>query len=242
MLFADPTLLVISLSIVMLGALIQGTLGMGFGQIGAAGLIWTLPELLPGIVILMAMLVGGFGAWRERQGIDYSQLSYSLLGRVAGTLLAVPLLFWVSGNSQDFALLFAILILIGTGCSLWRISPPMGKPSLLGGGLVSGLMGTITSVGAPPMGIVYQNEPAARARPTLNLFFALGSVPSLLALAYSGHLHTGHAQTAAVLFPGYLLGVWLSRHLHAHVDARFRFAVIGFTALSALALIVRALI
>ena len=93
MLLTDPTLLALSLSIVMLGALIQGTLGMGFGQIGAAGLIWTVPELLPGVVIIMAMLVGAFGAWRERSGIDYSQLSYSLIGRLAGTLLAVPLLF-----------------------------------------------------------------------------------------------------------------------------------------------------
>ena len=165
-----------------------------------------------------------------------------MAGRIAGTLVAVPLLFWVSGKPEDFALLFAILILIGVGCSIWRISPPMGKASLLGGGLASGVMGTITSVGAPPMGIVFQNEPAASARPTLNLFFALGSIPSLLALAYSGHLHIGHVQTAAILFPGFLLGVWLSKYLHAHVDTRFRYAVIGFTAISALALIVRALI
>ena len=238
----DPSLYLICLLIVAIGATIQGTLGMGFGQIGAAGLIWTIPELLPGVVILMAMAVGSYGAWRERKGIDVFQLSWSMGGRLLGTLAAVPLLFWVSGSAEDFTLLFACLILVGVGCSIWHLSPPMGKPSLIGGGIASGLMGTITSVGAPPMGIVFQKEPAANARPTLNAFFAIGSIPSLIALGYSGHLQFMHVQTALILFPGFFVGVWFSKYLHRYSDSRFRLWVVGFTGLSAVALLIRALI
>ena len=236
----EPDLLLISLLIVMTGALVQGSLGMGFGQIGAAGLIWTVPELLPGTVIIMAILVGSIGAWRERQGVDYFKLSYALLGRTGGAIVALPLLFWTSGHPQDFALLFAVLILIGAGCSLCQINLPMNRFSLLGGGLASGVMGTITSVGAPPMGLVFQNETATTARPTLNLFFALGAIPSLAVLAWSGHLQSGHIWAAIILLPGYLLGVYLSRYLHVQINEQFRLAVIGFSTVSALALILRA--
>ena len=242
MILAEPELYLLCLVIVAIGATVQGTLGMGFGQIGAAGLIWTIPELLPAVVILMAMLVGSYGAWRERHGINLFQLSWSMAGRLLGTLAAVPLLLWVSGSAEDFALLFACLILVGVGCSIWRLSPPMGRPSLLGGGIASGLMGTITSVGAPPMGIVFQKEPASSARPTLNAFFAIGSIPSLIALGFSGHLQIQHLQTALILFPGFLLGIWLSKFLHPYSDSRFRLWVIGFTGLSAVALLVRGLI
>ena len=242
MLLTDPSLYLICLLIVAVGAMIQGTLGMGFGQIGAAGLIWTIPELLPGVVILMAMLVGSFGAWREREGINVFQLSWSMIGRFFGTMAAVPLLFWVSGSADDYALMFACLILMGVGCSIWRLSPPMGKSSLLGGGLASGIMGTITSVGAPPMGIVFQNEPAGSARPTLNAFFAIGSIPSLMALGYSGHLNFQHFETALILFPGFFIGAWFSKYLHRYSDTRFRVWVVGFTGFSAVALLIRALL
>lgn len=242
MMLSDPNLYLICLLIVAVAAAVQGTLGMGFGQLSASGLIWTIPELIPAVVILMALLVGAFGAIRERDGIRPAQLSWAMTGRVIGTLLAVPLLLWVSGSAEDFVLLFATLILAGVVCSLFRLHPPMGRPSLIGGGVASGLMGTITSLGAPPMAIVFQNEPAATARPTLNAFFAIASIPSLGALAYSGHFGLLHVQTAALLFPGFLFGVWVSKYLHRYSDARFNILVIGFTGLSATALLIRALV
>lgn len=242
MIVADINLYLVCLLIVAVGAVVQGTLGMGFGQIGAAGLIWVIPELLPAVVILMAMLVGSYGAWREQQEINRFQLSWSMAGRVLGTFAAVPLLLWVGGSADDYALLFAGLILLGVGCSICRISPPMGKTSLVGGGLASGLMGTITSVGAPPMGIVFQKEAAVSARPTLNAFFAIGSIPSLIALGYSGHLQFLHFQTVLLLLPGFLLGAWGSKYLHRYSDTRFRWWVVGFTGLSAVALLVRGLV
>ena len=242
MIASDPVLYLVCLLIVAIAATVQGTIGMGFGQLSASGLIWTIPELIPAVVILMAMLVGTFGAIREYRHIDTNQLGWAMGGRIVGTLFAIPLLFWVSGSAEDFVLLFATLILAGVFCSLFHIHPPMGKSSLIGGGLFSGLMGTITSLGAPPMAIVFQKEAAATARPTLNAFFAIASVPSLIALAYSGHFGLVHVQTAAFLFPGFLFGVWVSKYLHRYSDARFGFLVLGFTGLSATALLVRALI
>ena len=52
-----------------------------------------------------------------------------------------------------FEVLFGVLILVAVAISLVRPDMPMTNRTLVAGGLASGLMGTITSVSAPPHGI-----------------------------------------------------------------------------------------
>ena len=231
-----------ALLVVAIAAVVQGSIGMGFGQIAAAGLIWILPEYLPTLVILMALVVGGIGAQGDRNSVDLGVLSIALIGRLSGTLLALPLLLWASGDSDQFALLFASLILVAAGLGLLRMPMPFNRWTLLAGGGASGLMGTITAVGAPPMGLVFQAQTARMARPTLNAFFAIGAAISIMALSYAGLFTTDHLLLALFLMPGYVGGVLLSRRLHAFVDQRFRPLVLAFSAASACALIARVLL
>ncbi len=238
----DPSILLLSLLVVAVAAMVQGGIGMGFGQIAAAGLIWTVPEMLPGLVIAMALVVGGIGAHGEWRAIDPAVLSIALVGRIAGTLLALPLLLRVSDDRDEFALLFGGLILVAVALSLVRIRLPFTKSSLLAGGGASGLMGTITAVGAPPMGLVFQDQPAASARPTLNAFFAIGAAVSLGVLIYADLFDLAQLLHAVYLLPGLIVGMLLSRHLHRHVDRRFRIVILLFTALSASVLIGRTLL
>lgn len=238
----DPTILLVSLLVVTCAAMVQGSIGMGFGQIAAAGLIWTLPQMLPGLVIAMALVVGALGAHRELRAIDPGVLATALIGRIAGTLLALPLLLWAIDDGDQFALLFGGFILLAVALSLTPFRFPFSKASLLFGGTASGLMGTITAVGAPPMGLVFQDQSASSARATLNAFFAIGAAVSLAALLFTGLFGLGQLFYALYLLPGLIVGMLLSRHLHRFVDRRFRIAILLFTALSASALIVRAVI
>ena len=100
---------------------------------------------------------------------------------VIGALAAAQILMLIPSR-DGFSLLFAGLILAAVALSLarWRVRPT--RRSLLVAGTLSGLMGTVTTIGAPPMGIVYQHAPGARTRGTLNAFFALGALVSLGAL------------------------------------------------------------
>ena len=237
----DPTLFVISLIVVAVAAILQGAVGLGFGQVAAAGLIWTAPDMLPATVILMALVVGSISAAREISQVEPRVLSVAMIGRIIGTVIAIPLLVLVSEYRQGFFLMFGLLLLLSVALSLVKIRPSFSNYSLVGGGLVSGLMGTITSVGAPPMGLVFQDRGASSARPTLNAFFAIGSAFSLLALLYSGRFALEYVILAALLAPGFIVGVYLSKRFHKFVDNRFRYLVLAFSSISAIALIARSL-
>lgn len=237
----DPILICLALAIVFTGAVVQGAIGMGFGQICAAGLVWIHPILVPTTVILMATVVATIGAMHERESIKVGQLGVALSGRVVGTLATIPLLVLIGGSSQGFDLLFAILILVSVAISLFRSGISLNTGTLSVAGFCSGLMGTITAVGAPPMGLVYQGAVASQARSTLNAFFAIGAPVSLVVLYFTGRLYSEHVLYAVILAPGFIAGMYCSRYLYNVIDQRFRFVILGFATVSAVALIVRSI-
>jgi len=196
--------------------------------------------MVPTAVIVMGFCVASVSAAKEFRLIDRKQLQPALIGRVLGAVASVPLLAWV-GSQDQFALLFGILVLIGIGVSLASISPALTEKTLLIGGTASGIMGTVTSIGAPPMGLLYQDQTASEVRPTLNAFFAIGSLVSLTALWYSGMFEIEHLISAAMLAPGFLAGVYASRWLSAFVDRRYKALILLFCGASAAALIGKSL-
>jgi uncharacterized membrane protein YfcA len=231
----------IALLVVTVAAVAQGAIGMGFGQIGAAGMVWIVPEMIPAIVIIMAFAVATIGVLREPKKVNIQALSFSMCGRIAGTIMALPLLIQVATNRDAFNFLFGVLLLVSVSFSLFKIKPAFTPVSQVTGGLASGLMGTITSVGAPPMALVFQDQKAEMARPTLNGFFAIGAPVSLIILWLAGRLNPEQFIFAGYLAPGFILGLYLSTKLNRFVDHRFRYLVLAFSFISALALIMRSL-
>ncbi|MCP5370947.1 MAG: sulfite exporter TauE/SafE family protein [Hyphomicrobiales bacterium] len=221
---------------VFAAAIVQNTTGMGFGQVAAPLLLLIDPRFVPVAVLLMGMTVALFGAVRDRRDVARGDLGVALAGRVTGALVAGQLVA-VLADSAAFSLLFAGLILLAVVLSVtsWKVQPTRG--ALLTGGFVSGFMGTITSVGAPPMGIVYQNSPGPRVRATLNVFFALGALVSVLALLAWGQVEAEDLWLAISLAPAFLLGSWVSKFLTGFVDRRFRPLVLLVCACSAVVII-----
>jgi len=201
----NGSLILVLAAAVFCGAIVQSTIGMGFGQVTAPILLLIDPRFVPVAILLMGMSVAFVGAVRGRRDVTGSDLGIALAGRVAGALIAGQLVAVLAGSAA-FSLLFAGLILLAVGLSVtsWNIQPTRG--ALFAGGTLSGFMGTITSVGAPPMGIVYQNSPGPRVRATLNVFFALGALVSVLALAAWGQVSMGDLWLALALAPPLLLG------------------------------------
>ena len=237
----ELNLFLISLLVVFIAAWVQGALGMGFGQIAAAGLIWTIPAYLPSAIILMALIVAIIALRQEWQSTDRFALGWSFSGRIIGTLLAIPLLLMMS-DAGSFELFFGVLLLIGVILSVVKVQFNFNRNSLLAAGTLSGVMGTITSVGAPPMGLVFQKQAAVRARPTLNAFFAAGATFSLIVLWFAGRFDSSHVLMALWLSPGFILGVWCSRFIKKLTGDFFRPLVLIFATASALALIFNALL
>jgi hypothetical protein len=161
-------------------------------------------------------------------------------GRATGVIGATLVLASVA-DPKLFMLVFGGLILLALLLSLSGWQLPFSRRNLFGMANLSGFMATITSVGAPPMALLYQGRPAGEARPTLSAFFALGGMVSLAGLYLSGWAGVRETQAAALLLPPMLVGLYIARRLKGRFDSRYRVALMWMSGFAALLLIFRGL-
>lgn len=232
---ADPAFLVCA-GAVLAGAFIQGTGGLGFAMFAAPVAALLKPELVPGPLLLLGAVLSLMAALRERAAIDYRSAGIALAGRVAGSIVAGVVIGLAPQNI--FAITFAVLVLLAVAMSLVLPRLRATPVTLSFAGFGSGLMGTITSVGAPPMGIVMQNETPARIRATIGAFLALGALVSVVVLALAGRFGMREVLLGALLLLPMAVGFRLSTALVSRVNARaVRHVVLAVSAVSALILV-----
>ncbi|PZQ48122.1 MAG: sulfite exporter TauE/SafE family protein [Rhodovulum sulfidophilum] len=178
---ADANHWLIAGVVVFLGSCLQGLSGVGLGMVAAPLLLLLLPQLVPGPLLFISCLLSVLAVRRERADVDTRGLGYALTGRFLTSVLAA----WTIGflPVREMSIVFALVILGAVALSLTPVRLSPTRPALFVAGLVSGFMGTLTSVGMPPMALVYQNESPARIRASLSGFLAVGALISIIALA-----------------------------------------------------------
>ena len=121
-----------------------------------------------------------------------------------------------------------------------RLGP--GPRTLLFAGLLSGIMGTTSSLGGPPLAMVYQHSPGDRLRGTLGGFFVIGCLMSLLGVAAVGRLGFYELAWGAALLPAVGLGFVVSSRLTPWVDRGYtRPAVLAVAAVGGVSVLIRQL-
>jgi uncharacterized protein len=236
----SPAEIVLVTVAVIVGACVQGSVGFGFGLIAAPVAALVDTRFVPGPLLFSGVVLAVLVALRERGALDWFGIRWAIFGRVPGTLLggwAVVVL-----PERGLVILFASAILAAVALSLagWTLRPD--PPTLLGAGATSGFMGTVTSIGGPPMALVYQRHTGAQLRATLALFFVVGAAFSLFVLCVAGQFGAVELRLGVLLLPGMVGGFLLSR-VAAHVLDRghTRTAVLGFATLASVALLVQQL-
>lgn len=73
--------------IVVLGALIQGSLGFGFAFAVGPALTLVQPEAVPTTIVLLSLPMVALMAWRERGSIRVHDFLWITAGRLPGTLV-----------------------------------------------------------------------------------------------------------------------------------------------------------
>jgi uncharacterized membrane protein YfcA len=222
----------VSAAAVLAGALIQGTGGIGFAMFAAPIVAIARPDLVPGPMIVAGCAVSLLIALREFREIDFTGAAFAIGGRVPGALVAGLIIGLVPRSA--FAVSFALLILLAVLLSVsgWRVRATPASLAVAGFG--SGVMGTITSVGAPPMGIVLQNAEPATVRATIGAFLVVGGAVSLAVLAWAGRFGWHEMQLGVALLVPVGVGFGISNRLVHRVNARaMRRMVLAISALSA---------
>lgn len=212
----DWTVYTIAFLTIIVAAVAQSTIGVGFGIVAAPVLAVLDPVLVPGPLLVLAMLTSLLVAVRDRRDMRFGNLGFALGGRVVASVFGALTASLLS--PQAFLLVFATLIMLAVGLSLsgWRIAA--SNRNLFFAGAASGYMGTITSVGTPPMAIVYQYSPGAEVRANMSAFLVAGALVSILSLAAFGEFTWTSLALSVKLLPALVLGFWLSGPIKRFTD------------------------
>lgn len=202
-------------TMVLLGAAMQGVGGLGYAMFCAPLAAIFFPQLVPGPLLAVGAPLALLAYLRERKAVNLSVAIAALLGRIIGTAIAAALLLYFSPDTM--ALFFAILIVVAVvlSCAGWKVRPSTANLSLAG--LLSGVMGTITSAGGPPFAIAMQQLTPPVVRATLGVVFFAGTIVSLSALTWVGQMQAMHWIYSALLMPWMLGGFACSSYLARNV-------------------------
>lgn len=223
-----------------IGAFVQGSVGFGAALIAVPAMALVAPDALPVTVIVWVAPLCVAMALRERAGIDRRGVGWATIGRLPGSALGA----WVVNTvaDQTLSLLAGGAVLVAVIVSALSVGVTPTRGSTLTAGFASGLMGTATSVGGPPMALLYQHERGPVVRSTLAATFTVGTAVSFTVLAASGAVEGWQVVLALALQPGMVVGLLLSRVAVRRLDGgRLRPAVLTLAGLTAALAILRGL-
>ena len=223
---------------VLVGACLQGVSGLGFAMFSAPMAALLFPALVPGPLLALGCPLALMTMVRERTAIDWTTAKVALVGRAGGTMLAAVVVAMAA--PRTLALWFGALILAGVGLSLagWNVRPSRGNVALAG--VASGVMGTITSAGAPPFAIAMQTMQPATLRATLGCVFTLGAAFSVAMLAAVGRFTLVDLVLSVVLLPWVIAGFGVSGCVNRRLPGlALRPVLLAFAAFGALAVLAR---
>ncbi|GGO26498.1 permease [Microbispora rosea subsp. aerata] len=232
----DVALLLIGGTAVFIGAVVQGGVGFGLGLVASPLITLLDPTVMPGAVQVVNMTMPLFTLAREWRKTEWRGAGFALLGRLPGSAIGALVVVYVS--TATLGVLVGVMVLVAVALTARAVSVPRNGATLTTAGFLSGITGTATGIGGPPIALVYQSARGPQIRATLAMFFCVSAAQSLVILALLGRLPGRALAAGAALVPFVLLGFAASGPLRRFLDrGRVRTAVLTVAALSACALL-----
>ncbi|MEV4678842.1 sulfite exporter TauE/SafE family protein [Actinomadura sp. NPDC049382] len=223
------------------GAIVQGSVGLGVGLVATPVVTLLYPSLMPGAILVVALVLPLATLAREVGHVDSRGLGWAVGGRLAGTPFGVWLVAAVP--ARVLGVVIGTVVLAALAMTAGSREVPRNRRTLAAAGVVSGTTGTASGIGGPPLALLYQRESGPRVRATLALYFAGGTLLSLVVLGAAGHLPARQVVAGAALLPFVLAGFLVAGPLRRRLDAgRLRVALLIVVGTSAVVLIVRNLV
>jgi uncharacterized membrane protein YfcA len=229
-------------ALALIGSSVQGSLGFGLGMLTSPLFAMIDHSFVP-VAMMLAVVPLTFGvAIRDRAHIDTSGFKWAILGRFPGVFIGLVALRAMNEDLLAYAVAssVAIAVVISVVTSRRGQVVPTNATTLTSAGFASGFMGTVTSIGGPPMALVYKDGDPRTVRATIAAFFSIGVVITVTGFVVSGEI--GHHELAltAVLLPGVLGGLPMSNVLGRHMSAAvMRPLILVMCAVSAVLLVLQ---
>ncbi len=224
----------------VVGATVQGSIGIGLTLLVGPALVAIDPAFTPAPLLISTLAIHVRHAVVERAAVDRAVIRRSLLGLPVG--IGLGLVFVATAEPRLRALVFGAFAVVASLALLagFRIER---RPTtdVVGGALISA-SSVAASLPGPAAVVTYNDLEPRALRGTIGTFAGASSVVSLIGLTATGVLTTHELGLAARLFPGVLVGLAVASRVRHHLDRTwFRPVVLGVACAGGLALVIRTL-
>lgn len=235
------TIFLIALLIVMVGSVVQGSVGIGLGFIAVPLLALLDQHFVPGPILLAALVLTILVSYREYNSIVFKEINWAVVGRILGTAVGAGTLILVPENK--LAVLFGAMVLCAVGMSTLGLRLAVSPRNLVLTGILSGIMGTTSAIGGVPMALIYQDLQGPKLRGTLSAIFVVGTLISIISLIIIGRFGGREIILALELIPGIVIGYLISNRTARMLDRGYiRIMILWLAGLSAAVILIRGLI
>ena len=195
---------VVIYAVLILGAALQNIIGFGLGLLCAPFLMMYAPEMVPEPMILNSLFITSIISYRNIKSVEYKQISFSIVGGTIGVIVASLIMLYL--EYTFYRALFGVLIICAVIISLMGYSVKITSASSLITGSISGFIGTLTSAGGAPMGLLYQNSTQEGIKANLNVFFVYINVLAIITLSIAGLVEVNDFYIFFKCVPAILIG------------------------------------
>jgi uncharacterized protein len=235
-----PVEIGVALGLVIIGSILQGSVGFGLAVVAAPILMLINPVFIPGPLLFATVLLVLLIALRDRREVIASDVGLGIFGRMLGTLPAAYAISTLPVPAYELLFAGLVMFVVIISSSGWHITAT--KLNVIIAAMISGFSGTVGSIGGPPMALVYQHERGPRIRGTISTIFTFGTMISVAGLWWAGRFGEVEFFLGLLMMPAVALGFAISRYTACRIDrAHTRPAVLAIAGLSAIVIMLRAL-
>lgn len=208
--------LIIAMLLIFIGSFIQSATGFGLAVVASPLLIVLSPQYIPGPIIIVGLFLALINAFKYRATISIGELKHAVIGRIPGTFAGATLLYYI--NVAQLSLLLGVIVLMAVAISLLPIKLHPTPQRLMFAGFLSGLLGTSSGIGGPPMALLLQHQQARLIRANLSAFFVVSCSMSLLIQIPIGYMSMEHMYLSLPLLPASYLGYRVAMRVVNHLS------------------------
>lgn len=190
--------------IILVGACVQCVIGYGLGLVCAPLLFMINPDYVPVPMIANSFALCVLQVIKAHKSLRLNEVSWAVAGNMTGIVLAVVIMLFLSAT--DFSLIFGLLILAAVLTSFRGYRPVVNRTTSLVAGFASGVMGVFTSIGGPPIALLYQSASSQKILANLPAFFLATTTFALVALYLADHFQQQQFELFLHCLPGVFAG------------------------------------
>lgn len=234
-------LVILVMVFVAVACMTQAAIGFGGNLISMPLVALVEPDLVPGAVLIAVTAQNTLMMLRDRESIQVKSVSNALVGRFAGTVVAIAVLRQISEDGLQVAVAVTVLVLVAV--TTIDLAPRRTTATMIGAGTISGFFAATAGIGGPPVALMFHKDPGPDIRGSMGGFFVVGTSITIVGLALADRLGAYELRWGLALMPAALLGFLLSGPLLPIVDRGYtRPAILVVSTGAALGIVVRLLV